>query len=138
MANMKELLVEVASQVLCKRFGALEADVCEQILNNFDLKDFLTRGEAKEIAMNAADGVDLPKDAVISRIYSMLQYSTGQFWEEKKTLLLSTSRLRTLLVKREMAAEFKRVVLGTDGRTGLDKGWKPAGTTFSNSLPKLK
>jgi hypothetical protein len=62
----------------------------------------------------------------------------AQFWEDRRTALLSTSRIRTVLLRRDIAADFKRRVWEVDSRKGLDRIWKPEGVTFMESLPDLR
>lgn len=137
MANMKELLVEAASQILVRKYGALDGSVCNDLMHSFEADYFRRTGETREIAQTAAIATDLKRNEVFGRILRMLHHVSQQFWEDKKQQLLSTSRLRTLLLKREIAADFKDMVLQIDKRVGLDRPWKPEGTTFTESLPAL-
>jgi hypothetical protein len=137
MANMKELLVECASQILARRYGPLDDVVCTQLLNAFEAEAYMKTGEVREVAQRASAATDLKREEVFSRIFGMLHYVSGQFWEDRKQQLLSTSRLRTLLLKRDIAAEFKALVSRTEMRAGLDRCWKPEGETFRDSLPKV-
>ncbi|MBI3850705.1 MAG: AIPR family protein [Verrucomicrobia bacterium] len=137
MANMKELLVEAASQMLVQKYGPLTAHVCPQLLEAFDAKEFLATGDVREVTQGISTASDLAKEAVFSRICGFLRHVSGQFWEEKQRQLLSTSRLRTVLLRREMAADFKAKVWEVNQRKNLDKPWKPEGTTFIESLPTL-
>lgn len=137
MANMKELLVEITSQILCKRYGPLEAAACSQILGCFEALPYCSSGEIREIAQRAATAKDLGADEVFSRILRMLHFVSQQFFETSKQQLLSTSRLRTYLLKRDNAAALKSLVWEYNDRRGIDKIWKPEGKTFLESLPDL-
>lgn len=137
MANMKELLVEATSQILSKKYGPLDGSVCQQLLSSFEAEAFTRSGEVREVAQSASAAPELRKDEVYSRILRMLKHVSQQFWEDKKQQLLSTSRLRTLLLKREIAAEFKSMAWQIDQRIGLDRPWKPEGVTFLESLPPI-
>jgi len=136
MANMKELLVEAAGQILARKYGALSDETCLALLKSFDGSEFLKSSDIKDIACNARSASDLNKDALFSRIFGLLRYCTSQFWEEKKNVILSTSRLRTVLLKRNMAHDFKKILWDCADRRGLDKPWKPEGQTFLESLPR--
>ena len=138
MANMKELLVESASQVLCRKYGPLNPSDCENLLKSFEADRFRESGDIRGVAQSAAVVPDLGRDQVYSRIFRMLHHVAQQFWEDKKQQLLSTSRLRTVLVRREVAAEFKSMIWQVDQRVGLDRPWKPEGVTFLDSLPNLQ
>ena len=138
MANMKELLAEIVSQVLARKYGPLTNDVSTALLRSFEAAEFSAAGEIRERAQAAAFAPELSKDQVFGRILRMLHHVCQQFWEDKKQVLLSTSRLRTLLLKREIAAEVKDLVWQVDQRVGLDRPWKPEGVTFVHSLPSLK
>jgi hypothetical protein len=138
MANMKELLAEIVTQVLVRRYGPLDGDVSSSLLRSFEAADFVVAGDIRESAQAAASAAELAKAQVFGRILRMLHHVSQQFWEEKKQALLSTSRLRTMLLKREIAASLKDLVWQTDERVGLDKAWKPEGVSFLRSLPALK
>lgn len=137
MANMKELLVEAATQVLLKRYGPLEPELCDKLLQSFEFKEMAASGETRSLAESAASANDLPADAVASRILGFLRHVSGQFFEEKEKQLQATSRLRTVLLKREMAADFKQKLVETEKRKSLDTVWKPMGKAFVESLPPL-
>ena len=133
--NMKELLVEAAASILVQKYGPLTPAMCKRLLDSYDAGEFMRTGEIREKAQKISTQSDLPKDALFSRICGFLRYVSGQFWEEKEKQLLSTSRLRTVLLRREMAADFKRKLWEINERKGLDKPWKPEGVTFLESLP---
>jgi hypothetical protein len=137
MANMKELLVEAATQVLLKRYGPLEPELCNKLLQSFEFKEMAASGETRSIAEAAASATDLQPDAVVSRILGFLRHVSGQFFEEKEKQLQATSRLRTVLLKREMAADFKQKLVETEKRKSLDTVWKPMGKAFVESLPSI-
>jgi len=137
MANMKELLVETAAQILARKYGPLCRETCGAMLRSFEAAEFLQSGDIRETASNARGATDLEESAVFSRVFALLRYGATQFWEEKKKVILSSSRLRTLLLQREMAADFKRIVWECAERKGLDKPWKPEGQTFLASLPRM-
>jgi hypothetical protein len=137
MANMKELLVEAAAHVLCRKYGPLDGSVCRKLLDDFDAKAFLTTGEIKETVQNATSSSYIDPQAVFGRIFGLLKHTAGQFWEDKRISLLSTSRIRLTLLRREIAADFKRKIWEVNERRHLDKPWKPEGKTFLESLPKL-
>jgi hypothetical protein len=137
MANMKELLAEIVSQTLVRRYGALERMTCDCLLKSFEAAEFVLSGDIREVAQKAAIAPELAKQEVFGRILRMLHFVSQQFWEDKRQSLLSTSRLRTLLLKRDIATAVKDVVWQTNERIGLDKPWKPEGVTFIQSLPPL-
>jgi hypothetical protein len=137
MTNMKELIVEVASQVIIKRYGQLDSAICLQLLQKFDAKDFLTKANTREVAQEASKASDLEANAVFSRIFGLLRYASAQFWEEKRKSLLTSSRIRLVLLRREVASDFKSIVWEVDKRKMLEKVWKPEGKTFLESLPSL-
>lgn len=137
MANMKELLVEATAHLLARKYGPLDPATCDQLLGSFEAKPFLICGDTREIGQVAALAPELGKEQVYSRILRMLHHVSQQFWEDKKPQLQATSRLRTLLLKREIAADLKTMISSVDQRVGLDRPWKPEGVTFLTSLPQL-
>jgi hypothetical protein len=70
MANMKELLLEVASHILARRYGPLEASLCSAIIHRPEIEQFLVTGEMREVAVAAAKGGELAKDAIFARIFA--------------------------------------------------------------------
>lgn len=137
MANMKELLVEATAQVLARKYGPLDETVCEKLLDSFEASVFAKSGDIRDLAISSATASDLKKELVFGRVLRMLHFTSQQFWEDKKEQLLSTSRLRTVLVTRSAAEAFKTMLWQVDQRTLLDRPWKPEGTTFVDSLPPL-
>jgi AIPR protein len=137
MSNMKELLVECGSQILARKYGHLGSEVCLKLLNSVDGSDFLTTADVKDVARGAAYATDVRRDAIFSRIFGFMKYAAGQFWEERRKTLLATSRLRTALLRRDMAADFKRKIWELNERKALEKTWKWEGVTFLESLPPL-
>ena len=127
-------LVEASGSILSRKYGPLTKEKCQYLLDAYDARDFVQSGDIRERAQLIASQSDLPKDAVFSRICGFLRYVSGQFLEEKEKQLLST-RLRTFLLRREIAADFKRLLWALSDRKGLDKPWKPEGVTFLQSLP---
>jgi len=137
MSNMKELLVEAAARLLAQKYGPLEKAVCQQLLCAFDAKGYLHTGDVRSVARNARQATDLPADAVFSRIFGLLKFASSQFWEDNRQRLAATSRIRTLLLRRDIAAQLKKKLDETNQRKSLDQVWKPGGKTFLESLPKL-
>lgn len=137
MANMKELLVEVASCLLVQRYGALEQETCLKLLARFDVSEYFEVGEIREVAQAAAHAKDFQGTELFARIFSLLKFAAGQFWLEKRQMLLSTSRIRTVLLRRDIAAEFKGKVREVGELRFSEKAWKPQGKTFLESLPEL-
>ena len=135
MANMKEGLVETIAFILAKRYGALEEEVCKELLSCFDIDHVLSKGTVREVAQAARDAQELKMNDVFSRILRFIHYCTQQYWEEHKKSILATSRLKTFLLKRSSITYFKNTVLEYEGRVNLEKVWKPQDTTFLDSLP---
>ncbi len=137
MGNMKEVLAEAASFVLAKRYGALGTEACCALMDLPDVNGFRVAADIRKVAQNAADASDLDDKFVLSRVFQFLRHCAGQFWEDKSDIMLSTSRLRTLLITPSMIAAFKRMLLTQNERKSLDRSWKPVGVTFLSSLPDL-
>ena len=135
MANMKELLLEVAAYLFCKRYGPLSEDMSKQLLTSFDASNFISDGDARQVAQKAFDAPDLNDEEVFARIVAFLRWVAQQFWEEKQKSLLAVSRMRTLLLNRDIARDFKKLVLDQNDRKALSRSWKREGVTFIDSLP---
>ena len=91
MANMKEILIEAISFVLVHRYGPLDQATCQRILMEFDAKNFLISGEIDDVATTAASKKDLANESVFSRLMGFLRHAAGQFWEDRRGQILSTS-----------------------------------------------
>jgi hypothetical protein len=137
MANMKEVLAESVAWILAKRYGALDDATCRRIFALPETKEFLDTGDVREMASTARGLSEVASDQLFSRILAMLRWCAGQFWEDKRNQILSTSRIRTLLSRADMISGFKEKILEVNERKTLDKGWKPAGLTFLESLSDL-
>ena len=137
MSNMKELLVLAASHLLYSRFGALDDETCKKILCSFDLAEFELSGVIIRTAAEARIMSDLPSEMVFGRILHFLRFVIQQYWEDKRNTLLATSRLRTYLIRKEAIGDIGRSIEEVNNRKALDKGWKPDGVTFTESLPDL-
>ena len=136
MDNMKEVLVEVATQVLARKYGPLDNVMCSLLLSSFDGKNFLTTANVQQVATHAASAKDLSETDVFARIFCLLRFVCGQYWEDKQKTLAS-SRLRLVLVRRDTTSEIKRILWETNERKRLDRPWKQEGKTFLESLPNL-
>ena len=137
MANMKEVLCELVSQILARRYGELDAVACKRILQSFEAREFATTAYVDDLAQRSAHAAELEESEVFGRIMRLLHYVCQQFWEDKKQQLLAISRLRTLLLRRDVAASLKQMIWQTNDRIRLDRPWKPEGKTFVASLPAL-
>jgi len=137
MANMKEILVEAVSFILVNKYSEIDEAKSRILLMDFDARDFLRSGEVKDTASSAFAAPDLASDFIFSRIMGFLHYVAGQYWEDKRNQVLSTSRIRTLLLRADMVSDFKKKILELNKRVALDKPWKPGGTSFLDSLPSL-
>jgi len=137
MSNMKEVLVESAAHILARKYGPLDGGTCTALLSTFDLKESVCSGDLRDVAACAAIAKDFQAEEVFSRVFNLLRFAATQYWEEKKKTLLFSSRLRTYLLRREVAKDLKEQIWDADGRIRLDKPWKPEGVTFLESLPQL-
>jgi hypothetical protein len=135
MSNMKELIVEAAAHVLTRRYGSLDKVACKQLLLSFDAKDFLEKGEVRQPADHARIASDLDQRECFARLFGFPKHAASQYWEDKRSELAATSRIRTVLLRRSVAAEFKRKLSEINERRSLDKAWKPEGKKFHESLP---
>lgn len=138
MANMKEVLLESAIYVLCKRYGDLNDSFCEKLINSFEISDYFRSADCKSSAETARNETDFTEEKVFSRILNLLKYVSGQFWEEKMNQINATSRVRRFLFRQDLIAAFKKKINETSDRKGLDTGWKKMGKTFIETLPDLK
>lgn len=138
MSNMKEVLLECMSHVLVRKYGSLNGAVCESLLKNFDLAHYFQNGElTDEVCIKARTGKEFEDNEVFSRLFNLLRFATTQYWEEKQKQLLGASRLRTYLLKRDVARELKSQVWAAGDRLKLDRPWKQEGVTFLSSMPEL-
>lgn len=138
MANMKEVLLESVAYVLSKRYGELNDTFCEKMLNCFEVADYYKSGDCKEIADLARNESDFSDDKIFSRIINLLHYVSGQFWEDKRTQINATSRVRRFLFRQDLISDFKIKINETLDRKGLDRGWKRPGCKFIETIPNIE
>lgn len=137
LSNMKELLVLAASHLLCKRYGSFDDETCKKIICSFDLEEFEHSGVVTPAPSDVRAMTDVPNEFVIGRIFHFMRYVVQQYWEDKRNALLSTSRLKTYLIREAAIHDIGSAIDETNKRRTLDRGWKPEGVTFTESLPEL-
>jgi hypothetical protein len=137
MSNMKEVLVECAAHILARKYGPLDGGTCTALVTTFDLRESFCSGDLRDVAARAAIATDFQAVEVFSRVFHLLRFAATQYWEEKKKALLSSSRLRTYLLRRDVAKDLKEQIWDANARIRLDRPWKPEGVTFLESLPQL-
>lgn len=137
MSNMKTLLVFAVAHSLANRYGTLDEETCKRLVFSFDLADFEASGLIAPSPAEVRIMTDLPEAMVFGRILHFLRFVIQQYWEEKRNTLLATSRLRTYLLRSEPLREIGKVITEVNSRKSLDKGWKPGGVTFIDSLPAV-
>lgn len=138
MANMKEVLVESVAFILSKRYGILDENCCSKIINSFETAEYFQSADCKKIAEEARNKNDFDEVEVFSRIMRFLQYTSAQFWEEKRNQINSTVRVRQLLFREDIVSAFKKKINELIERKGIDYGWKKMGKTFLETLPALQ
>ncbi|MFC1799477.1 AIPR family protein [Candidatus Eisenbacteria bacterium] len=137
LANMKEVLVESLAYILAMKYGSLHEAMAERILRSSEAESFKATGSIKEVAQSARNADSFGQEELFSRSLRFLHHAAGQYWEDKRNQIAATSRLRTLLLRPDMIMDFKEKILEINRRVGLDKPWKPADTSFLDSLPAL-
>jgi len=137
MTNMKELLVLAVAHILANRYGPLDEETCNKIVCSFDLSEFEQVGIVCPSPSEVREMADVPAEYIIGRTLHFMRYVIQQYWEDKRNALLSTSRLKTYLIRPAAMRDIGKAIEETNGRKTLDRGWKPEGTTFAESLPDL-
>jgi len=137
MTNMKEVLAECVAFVLAHRYGSIDEEISNSLLSCFDASSFMKTGEIRSVASKASLASDLASQYIFSRTMCFLHFVAGQYWEEKRGQIQSATRIRLLLFRPDMVADFKEKILEINGRSGLDTTWKPSGVTFFESLPDI-
>ena len=127
MSNMKEVLVESAAHILARRYGPLNRVTCSALLATFDLKELIHSGDLRDVAVRAASATDFETSEVFGRVFNLLRFAATQYWEEKKKSLLAVSRLRTYLLRRDVAREFNLNPAHSPSRNvGQEANWRPS------------
>src|ERR1019366_2397437 len=102
--------------ILARRYGPLNRVTCSALLATFDLKELIHSGDLRDVAVHAASATDFETSEVFGRVFNLLRFAATQYWEEKKKSLLAVSRLRTYLLRRDVAREFKASSAESVGR----------------------
>lgn len=137
MANMKELLVETFSYVLLKKFNVLDEVTCQKLLASYDISTYLDSGKVDSVVECANTKDTIPDEMLFARVLAFLKFVARQHWEENQKSLLSVSRIRTVVLRREFMRDFKAQIDVMLDRKGLDKAWKRDGVSFIDSIPNL-
>ena len=139
MSNMKEVLAECVAVLLASRYGPLNAEFSRRLLEEYDLKNFLTTGSIRETAADARSKYQsfFDEDEVFGRLMSFLRYVSQQYWVDNKATIQTTPRIRTHMIRAESVAGFKKELMERNDNLSLDRPFKPEGKTFVDSLPKL-
>jgi len=137
MTNMKELLVLAVAHILANRYGPLDEETCKKIVCSFDLSEFEQVGTVCPSPSDIREMADVPAEYIFGRSLHFMRYVIQQYWEDKRNALLSTSRLKTYLIRPNAMRDIGKAIEETNLRKSLDRGWKPEGKTFAESLPDL-
>jgi hypothetical protein len=132
LANMKDVTLELYALVLAARYGNIDAQLSNKILNSQELTEYVTSACSPE----NAPGSDQNGKAVIGPIYGFLRYCTQQYFYANQAEIQAAARMKAYLWQRKVVNKMRENVLKTAGRiTEFDVNWKPRGKSFFDSLP---
>jgi hypothetical protein len=137
--NMKEVIVELYSWILCKTYGPITEDTAKAILNLEGLHSLFMEPDFKAYASEIKGGN--PK-----KLGNIILYTSMEFiregvnrWQNryKKEYQVAPRRIR-FLHSSKVIAQMKSMLDETNEQTAeFGFKWKPGGKKFLETLPKL-
>jgi hypothetical protein len=134
--NMREIIIELYSFLLCRRYRSCDAITSQALLTQFPgEKLFLEKGfhESQHISTRQ-DG-----NGFIGSIYEFILDTTKQYYFEYDAEIKAAPRLKSYLAQRSTVNRFRDALLRRNRVIPeYDVPWKVRGKTFLDSLPSLE
>jgi len=132
--NMSDILVELYSFILCKRYGDLDSVTSKKLVDVEEIRLFRESNFSTDFLPNEIqDGTK-----IFCPIYAFLKYCMKQYSFTYKAEMAAAARLKSYLFNRKVIQQMKEIVIDSDRAiVEYDRPWKKVGKTFLNSLPDL-
>lgn len=133
--NMKELLIELFSFVLTRKYVACDAVNCQKLLTLFPREaEYFNEGfDYSAVPAEQQDGKSL-----FGPIYEFLKDCVKQYYFEFEAEIKAAPRLKSYLAQRETVNRLRELLLKRNKSIrGYDKPWKEIDKTLIDSLPEM-
>ncbi len=132
--NSFEVLIELYSFLLTRKYGKLDNLQCWSILTQSELENkYLKSGLLDKSPL------DLQKDkSILASIYGFILYCFGQFYFTNKAEIRSAPRLKLYFSRRDKVNKLREFVIRKNSDIiRFDEDWKKRGKSLLESLPDL-
>ncbi|ODS30052.1 MAG: AIPR protein [Candidatus Scalindua rubra] len=138
--NMKEVLTELISVILIKKYGPLDRDTSRKLLKLKGFKNLLDNPNFKEYIESIENLSNEEKQEIILwKCFHFLSDVVDRWQSKNKEKYLSSQRRIRLLHDSKTIEEFKNLLKETDIATKqFGYEWKEPKVSFLTSLPKVK
>jgi hypothetical protein len=131
--NMREVLIELYSFVLCNKYTECSAKLCQDLITKLPRhKMFFESACDGSMLLTKQDGMSL-----IGPIYDFLKDCALQYFFMYQAEIKAAPRLKSYLAQRATINRFRTIVLERNQSTReYDREWKKPNLTFLESLPE--
>jgi|LSQX01.1.fsa_nt_gb hypothetical protein len=132
--NMNDIMVELYSFLLTKRYGELNSNKSRLLLEIDEISLFKKSNFLVDyLPTEVQDG-----SKVFGPMYAFLKDVMRQYAIIYQAEIAVNTRFKGYLFNRRVTHQIKELIVKRDkGIMGLDESWKPAGKTFLDSLPNI-
>jgi Tfp pilus assembly protein FimT len=133
-AYMREVLIELFSFVLTKKYASCDPSTCQKIISStLETEFFRTSFEADVLSINQNGS------SILGPTYQFLKDCIKSYYFANHEEMRAAARLRAYLARRTTINKLRRLIVKRDKRTRDwdDPIWKLRGETFFESLPEL-
>ena len=133
--NMRDILTELISFVLARRYGDLGPTRSRMLLEMEDVKNFHSTAFTPEsLPGEVQDG-----ESILGPTFAFLQHCIKQFYFDNRAEIRSSPRLKSYLWRRSTVRRMRERVVEEDRAiVEWTQPWKLPGRTFIGSLPDIQ
>jgi hypothetical protein len=132
--NMREVLIELYSFVLCNKYTECSAQLCQDLITNLPRHSkFFESGCDGSKLSTKQDGKSL-----LGPIYDFLKDCAQQYFFKYEAEIKAAPRLKSYLAQRTTINRYRAIILERNQSTReYDVEWKKPDRTFLESLPDM-
>ncbi len=132
--NMREVLVELFSLVLCSKYVICDALTSQKLTTQMPNEaKFFDKGFDSTLIPTEQEGV-----VVFGPTYEFLKDCIRQYYFANELEIKAAPRLKSYLAQRSTVNKLRQLVLERNGRIAdFDAPWKEVGKAFLESLPDI-
>ncbi|MBI5695001.1 MAG: AIPR family protein [Nitrospirae bacterium] len=140
LSNMKEVLVELYSFILVKKYGPLTPQIAKQLMQLPNLKQLLANPDLKTFVSSTELNDDLKSsENMLFAIFEFIRDSVERWYIDYKNQYLSAQRRIRYLHKEDTIKDIKSYLIKTNENTKkFPYAWKPPMVEFFECLPDIE